>query len=451
MRGGSAAKRDRLLRPRARLARVGGYAVSLDAAHGLDNTGRVPACSSLPRRYLRGRPVEHRAPVVVDPQREHRPAPGSAASARTSAAERPRRAGVRATEHARPRAGDDGGVPARAQPVDQGRATPASPAARCALVQPVLGGLEQQRRVAGERVHQQRRRGRRCARRRRAARRPGSRPRATCVDSVALGHEHDRRARAACDGQPGGAARRPASIHDSVAPPSRQAATLSGWPSSSVRQPQDRVVVDGGDVGAQRPGGRAPRRRPRRPRSPSPAPAGSPLRARPRAARPASSRARRRRPGTRGRRGATRRWAARRRRRRRPRRAARRRRPRTRGRRAARARARRSRTPARGWRWWPGRGPRPGPELAGRSQAELRRGRGGVDRDGDRRRRAGDRPLRVLEAVAGDGADDPLAGLELAGRRDLQQAGDRRRRRRARRRPPRCGPAAGRPRGSPGR
>src|SRR3954466_12985962 len=39
MRGGSAAKRDRLLRPRARLARVGGYAVSLDAAHGLDNTG----------------------------------------------------------------------------------------------------------------------------------------------------------------------------------------------------------------------------------------------------------------------------------------------------------------------------------------------------------------------------------------------------------------------------
>ena len=45
LRGGSAAKRDRLLRPRARLARVGGYAVSLDAAHGLDNTGgyrRVP-------------------------------------------------------------------------------------------------------------------------------------------------------------------------------------------------------------------------------------------------------------------------------------------------------------------------------------------------------------------------------------------------------------------------
>src|SRR3954466_4560308 len=39
MRGGSAAKRDRLLRPRARLARVGGYAVSLDVAHGLDNTG----------------------------------------------------------------------------------------------------------------------------------------------------------------------------------------------------------------------------------------------------------------------------------------------------------------------------------------------------------------------------------------------------------------------------
>src|SRR5687767_6394570 len=45
LRGGSAAKRDRLLRPRARLARVGGYAVSLDAAHELDNIGfhrRVP-------------------------------------------------------------------------------------------------------------------------------------------------------------------------------------------------------------------------------------------------------------------------------------------------------------------------------------------------------------------------------------------------------------------------
>src|SRR5688572_7914592 len=39
LRGGSAAKRDRLLRPRARLARVGGYRVSLDAAHGLDNSG----------------------------------------------------------------------------------------------------------------------------------------------------------------------------------------------------------------------------------------------------------------------------------------------------------------------------------------------------------------------------------------------------------------------------
>src|SRR3954452_24628205 len=62
MRGGSAAKRDRLLRPRARLARVGGYAVSLDAAHGLDNTGgfqRVPRYRDDTREF----PSSTRAPA----------------------------------------------------------------------------------------------------------------------------------------------------------------------------------------------------------------------------------------------------------------------------------------------------------------------------------------------------------------------------------------------------
>ena len=121
MRGGSAAKRDRLLRPRARLARVGGYAVSLDAAHGLDNTGgsrRVPRY----REDTSGAPASTSAPAASTSS-------GSAVhpagvSARDRAGDR---ASVRRrAQHARPGAGDDGGVPARAQPVDQRRATRAS-------------------------------------------------------------------------------------------------------------------------------------------------------------------------------------------------------------------------------------------------------------------------------------------------------------------------------------
>src|SRR5687768_73100 len=63
LRGGSAAKRDRLLRPRARLARVGGYAVSLDVAHGLDNTGGY---RSVPRygEDTSGAPTSTSAPTA---------------------------------------------------------------------------------------------------------------------------------------------------------------------------------------------------------------------------------------------------------------------------------------------------------------------------------------------------------------------------------------------------
>ena len=58
----------------------------------------------------------------------------------------------------------------------------------------------------------------------------------------------------------------------------------------------------------------------------------------------------------------------------------------------------------------PGRGPlRIERHALASGQAERCRGRGRVDRDGDRGRRAGDRPVRVLEPVPGDRADDGLA------------------------------------------
>ena len=64
--------------------------------------------------------------------------------------------------------------------------------------------------------------------------------------------------------------------------------------------------------------------------------------------------------------------------------------------------------PGRGWRWSRarGRGTRLRVGRAHRPSCAAAAAR--VDRDGHRRRSAGDRPLRVLEAVAGDRADDAL-------------------------------------------
>ena len=90
-------------------------------------------------------------------------------------------------------------------------------------------------------------------------------------------------------------------------------------------------------------------------------------------------------------------------------------------RRAARAPARARRTRARGWRWSPA--PAPGrPALAAppRHQVRSREAEGGGGHPGvggDRRRggRARQRPVRVLQAVAGDRADHARAGRDRPG------------------------------------
>ena len=302
---------DRLLRPRARLARVGGYAVSLDAAHGLDNTGgyrRVPryvddTCSHRPG---------HRRPVRIDLQREHRPprrgevadlahahgaavtpvlrrAAGSARARWVRRRRRRRHARRRATGRSAP---SDSGIAAvrcrwcsrssvasssiPGSPVSACTSSAARPALKAASACGTRSGSRRAGRVRGER---------------------------------ALRHQHHRQDLRG-DRQPVGERPRSASVQLSVAPPNRQAATLSGCPSSSVTSrrtaSQSTASTSGhSDQAPHHPGDDG------RGRGAHPPPLRDPVRPRPPAARTASSRARRRRRGTRGRRGASRRWAGR--------------------------------------------------------------------------------------------------------------------------------------------
>ena len=352
VRGGSAAKRDRLLRPRARLARVGGYAVSLDAAHGLDNTGwcrRVPRYrddTSAPRPARC--PVRHRPPAgaTVHPggvsaghlrRRTRRPAPAPARWARRR--RRPRR------------------CPCVAQPVDQGQRLGHRRDARCRWCSRSSVASSSSAGSAG------------------SARAPaapsaaalkaasacgtasGSRPRATCVERVASGTSTTG-TDVGIDLQP----HRPRSVRRR--PGERRAAEQAGRDVVGVPLELGGQAEDGVGVDARRRRGTAPRRRATpattaAAEEPIPRPCGMPLSAATAQARRAPAELRRRRRGTRGRPGATRRWAARRRptpddRRVEARTPGRR----TRGRRSGSAPGRRSRTPARGWRWSPGRGPR---------------------------------------------------------------------------------------------
>ena len=164
----------------------------------------VPACSSLPRRYLR-RPDQHLCPGRIDLERR---ASSTPAGVNRASGDRPRRrpAGRRAParwgrrrrrrRRARRRAA---GRPA---PSDSGIA-----GGPLALVQPVVGGLEQQGRVAGQRVHEQRGPGGVERRRRRAAPTSGSSPRATCGGQRRR-RARGRRADVRRDVEPDGAAHR---------------------------------------------------------------------------------------------------------------------------------------------------------------------------------------------------------------------------------------------------
>ena len=252
---------------------------------------------------------------------------------------------------------------------------------------------------------------------RRAAARAPSRSTASRPGTSTTGT--DRRGATSSRTRPG--ARRLASRRAS-SPPSRQARDVVGWPSSSAASASTASSVDRSSTSghsAQAPQRR--RRRPRRPTSPARGRAGCGCRATTRrpARRPAELG--RRRPGTRGRPGATRRCGT-----------------------LAGALAGDRRPQARRGRTAnvdvvvaasaPGRTRRtPGPRLALVAGTRTRDGRarntmattaqpeaepaaaaaastGTVTRRG----RAGDGPVRVLQAVAGDGADDALARARAA-------------------------------------
>ena len=112
------------------------------------------------------------------------------------------------------------------------------------LVQPVLGRGQQQVGAAGQRARPAARRGRRGARRRRAAPSPAAGPRAVAVDSRVCRHEHRSARSVGARLEPDGAGRRRRRARRCVSPPSRQAATLSGWPSISPASSSTRVVVE---------------------------------------------------------------------------------------------------------------------------------------------------------------------------------------------------------------
>ena len=104
------------------------------------------------------------------------------------------------------------------------------------LVQPVLGGREQQRRLGRERVHEQR--GPRPALRAASAcgTVSGSSSRALAVEEVVLGTNTTGRSPGATGSRTAWAGPS-AGVQARVSPPSRQAATLSGCPSSSAARP----------------------------------------------------------------------------------------------------------------------------------------------------------------------------------------------------------------------
>ena len=449
VRGGSAAKRDRLLRPRARLARVGGYAVSLDAAHGLATTPvgvrRVPryrddtagGCSTR-------RPGRIDARARARATRDRRPTRAATALP----ARRP--SACASTSTLGPAPETTAAWPARAQPVEQRQRLGHRPGP-LALVQPVLGRLEQQRRVAA------------------SGRAPAARPRAALSAASACGtgraaargrrrwtarvrHEQHRRdagvdasrtARGAPSGRPGSVSAAEQAGGHVV----RVALQLGGQRAARRRRRAARAVR------AQRPGGQhAGDDRPR-PTSPARGPAGCCWRSAARSpggGQPSRSKAARmarttrcaRRAGSSPAPSPATSTASPRRRdlrldvvvagQRQPERS------RTPGPRLALVAGTRTRTGAAGTSAAIG-----GPQARG-----CAGGRGGVHRDRRRRRRAGDRPLRVLEAVAGDRADHAWPRLELAGRVRPAAARPRSRRDAGSTNTPSCGPAAGRRRGS---
>ena len=226
MRGGSAAKRDRLLRPRARLARVGGYAVSLDAAHGLDNTGRFQRVPRYRDDTSGGPGQSPRAPAASTSSGQHGPPRrGECATTCTVAVVV---AGAGEHQHARAGARHHRSETGSPKPADQVEGLRHG-AAALALVQPVLGGASS-RTGRRQSVHQQGGASRLAAASA-CGKTPGSSPRAWWVASCWSGTRttgwrrrrgrldpHGRRGRRSGQGRAGRAGRR---------------AALSGWPSNS--------------------------------------------------------------------------------------------------------------------------------------------------------------------------------------------------------------------------
>ena len=209
----------------------------------------LPACSSLPRRYLQAVPTSTAAPPDRPPAaRTVHPGGVSAATAaagRSAARPAPARWAPRRRRR-------------RHAPSARSRSTSAAtPASRRALplVQPVLGG----RRAAAP--------GRGSARATSRAARPALRGVGVRhARAAARGRRASRacrRARAPPARRPGATssrtARAPVGVHPAKGRPAEQAGRdVVGMPLELGGQPQDRVVVDGLDVRAQRPGAQHP-------------------------------------------------------------------------------------------------------------------------------------------------------------------------------------------------